>query len=312
MVEATDWSTFDVRSPGGKPLAIAALSASFYFDRPVNRIAAVVADAIEQYVSYVGARQLSVYLAASGIWKPWSARTLTKDLKHLRNFPKDDEGVNLHYDSPEVPGPFGVAFIATLLNESFESEAANLLRLDFPPDWLTEHPDQEVVDFVTGLLEAMPVQTANVGLTFKRTEASQSKAKAGVHAKLPRYLAFDPGYSSVRNNMRDHTFTAHWLNYVDQKLAASLGGLKQITAKLPDCEVRKVSTGVFIRGARLPPIGDSNRGAKDLGCLPDVARVLKPARARIHAFGTPDFDAQKWLDRLDKLTSGPWDNTRVP
>jgi hypothetical protein len=111
--------------------------------------------------------------------------------------------------------------------------------------------------------------------------------------------------------MREHTFTAHWLNYVDQKLAAKLGGLKQITAKLPDCEVNKLSSGVLIRGARLPPIGDANRGAKDLGCLPDVARVLAPVRCKIDGFGEPDFDSLKWLARLDKLPSRKWDNSRV-
>jgi hypothetical protein len=311
MYGEAEWSSFDVNGPSGRPLAIAALCASCYFDRPVDEIAAAAADAIERYLNYVGAKSLSVYLAPSGLWKPWSARTLANDLKRLRSFPADYEAAHINYDSPNVPGPFGVAFLATRLNEGFERARNNLLRLDFPANWLTEHPAQEVIDFMIGLLEAMPVQTANVGLAFKRTEASMSKAKEGVHSKLSRYLGFDPCYSDARDRMRDHTFTAHWLNYVDQRLAAKLGGLKQIASKLPDCEVRKVSAGVFIRGAKLPPIGDSNRGAKDIGCLPDVARVLKPARSQIRAFGTPDFDAQKWLARLDKLSSGPWDNSRV-
>jgi hypothetical protein len=311
MYGEAQWSSFDVTGPSGQPLAIAALCASCYFDRPVDEIAVAAAEAIERYVSYVGEEALSVYLAPSGLWKPWSTRTLASDLRRLRSFPADHEAAHINYDSPEVPGPFGVAFLATRLNESFERARDNLLRMDFPAFWLREHPAQEVIDFMIGLLETMPVQTASVGLAFKRTEASKSKAKQGVHSKLQRYLGFDPCYSDVRNSMRDHTFTAHWLNYVDQRLATKLGGLKQITAKLPDCQVHELSSGVLIRGAKLPPIGDCNRGAKDLGCLPDVARVLKPARSQIRAFGTPDFDAQQWLARLDKLTCGPWDNGRA-
>jgi hypothetical protein len=50
----------------------------------------------------------------------------------------------------------------------------------------------------------------------------------------------------------------------------------------------------------------------DLGLLPDAARVLKPLRAQISAFGDPNFDAGRWLARLDELPSRDWDNSHVP
>jgi hypothetical protein len=115
----------------------------------------------------------------------------------------------------------------------------------------------------------------------------------------------------VRDQLRDHIFTAHWLNYLNDNLAEKIGGYKAIAKVLEGARVKKLPAGVLIRGAELPPVGDVNRGAADLGCLPDVARALKPLRAEISAFGDPHFDAGQWLGRLDDLPSRPWSNRRA-
>ena len=66
----------------------------------------------------------------------------------------------------------------------------------------------------------------------------------------------------------------------------------------------------MIRGAHYPPIGDINRGAPDLGQIPEIARAMKPSRADIEAFGEPiaRFDGAAWLARFDERESLDWEN----
>ena len=110
-----------------------------------------------------------------------------------------------------------------------------------------------------------------------------------------------------------HTLTAHWLNYIDDGFAESRGGSNTIVKALPECDVRKLKKGVLIRGAKLPPIGDINRKALDLGRLPEVARLLKPTRLTLEgtpfAVKDPNFDATDWIERMDDLDPRPWDNS---
>ena len=311
MIPNAAWDDFTIEGHGGHPAAIAALSVFFYFDRPVHAIAAQVADGIERYVKFVGIGSLKSYSANSGYWKPLSQRRVNKDLSHLRDFPADHRGAHIDYDAGEggVPGTHGLALLATTLEDSFERKRNNLLRLDFPATWVDTHSFESFVDFVGTELETMCPQSANAGFAFKRTEGSMNAATRGVNRKLLRYLGFDPCYSDVRNSMRDRTFTAHWLNFLDNALATKLGGRDAITAALRGCEVRDLSCGVLVRAAKAPPVADSNRGAPDIGCLPDVARVLAPTRVEIKAFGEPNFDAMEWLSRLDDMPARPWNNT---
>ena len=313
MTIRTDLSGLEVVGGAGFRAAIPALCAFFYFDRPVHAIAAEAAGAIEQYVSYVGANALKSYSSNAGSWKALNTRKLAKDLDHLKAFPADHDGMHLDYDAGAggVPGDFGVALIATSLADQYEQTWANLLRFDFPATWLDAHPPDAFVGFVERLLAEIDVQTANVGFAFKRTEGSKADAIVGVNRKLPRYLGFDPCYSDVRRKMRNHTFTAHWINYVNLPLAEALGGTVAMQANLRGCTVREMPRGLLIRGARRPPVGDVNRDAVDIGCLPDVARVLKPLRTPIRAFGEPNFDASRWLARFDELASRPWDNANA-
>jgi hypothetical protein len=292
---------------------VPALCSFFWVGAYVHEVAEELAEGLERYIEFVGLQALKSYAAKSGIWKPMSKRQLDKDLKHLRDFPKDHEANHILYDAGEggQPGGFGVHISSNAYNDVFPDKAG-LMRFDLPPWWLGEHEVEEVIEFVAGMCELAHVQSAQVGLTFKTTPGSHSDAKPAVLAKLPRYYGFSPCDFSLRNEMLGHTLTAHWLNYVDDGLAATVGGADMIVGALRECDVRKLRKGVLIRGAKLPPIGDINRNAPDLGWLPDVARILKPTRVDIsttYLGKEGGFDAGKWIARMDDLDRRPWDNT---
>jgi len=308
----TGWTEFVVQHPKGRaPDAIAGLCTFFYFERSIREIAADVAAAIDLYVTYIGMDKLTHYTARSGFWKPMTARQLAKDLKNLRNFPHDHFGAHIGYDSEPVPGPYGVTLLSTVLADSFEVQRNNLLRFDYPPDWVGMECAAGVLELTQRLLELMKPQTCNAGLAFKRTEGTLDAANRGVNRLLPRYLGFDPCNSNARNSLRDRILSAHWLNYIDAPLVSACGGLAQLRAQLAGCEVKELAGGLLIQSAKLPPIGDINAGAPDIGCMPDVARALKPIRKDRAPLGDADFDGDSWLARLDELPARPWDNSKV-
>lgn len=309
-----DWEKFAVIDSDGDHAAVPALCGFFYFAAGVHEVAVELARSVERYVGLVGLAALKSYAAKSGDWKPMTGRQLDRDLKRLRDFPKDHRAVHVEYEAGEggEPGDFGLQIAAYAEDEDFVNRAS-LLRVDFPPRWLDGHDVEELIRFVSEICLLPHTQSAQVGLTFKSTTGSHGDAAAEILHKLPRYFGFSPSGFRLYDEILGHTFTAHWLNYVDNSLAAAVGGQRAIVKALPECDVRKLAKGVLIRGAKLPPIGDINRKAPDLGRLPEVARLLKPTRLDIEATylanEDPSFYAAKWIARLDDMDPRPWDNS---
>jgi hypothetical protein len=308
-----DWSKVEITSRSGLHPAVPAICGFFYFAAGVHEIAGELADSIERYIGFVGLSTLQSYAAKSGEWKPMTKRQLDRDMKLLRDFPQDHMAKHIRYDAGlgGVPSGFGVHLSAEVDDAIFPKKAG-LLRFDFPPRLSEGHDAEALIDLVSATCQMPHVQSAQVGLTFKTTPGSQRDAKPQILAKLTRYFGFSPCDFSTHNWMRGHTLTAHWLNYLDDPLSVTLGGPDAIVEALSECDVRKLTKGVLIRGAKLPPIGDINRKAPDLGWLPEVARVLKPTRVDISAtylgHEGPDFDATKWIQRMDDLDARSWDN----
>lgn len=307
------WKSFEITTLRGHQAAVPALCCFFYIDADVHSVAVDLAQCLERYVEFVGLDVLKSYPAKSGIWKPMNKRQLDKDLKHLRAFPKDHEASHIRYDAGEggQPGGFGVHISANVYDEIFPDKAG-LMRFDLPPEWLERNEVEALIEFVAKICQVAEVQSAQVGMTFKTTPGSHSDAKREILQKLPRFYGFSPCDFSLRNEMLGHTLTAHWLNYVNDDLAAKMGGKDSIVRALPDCDVRPLTKGVLIRGVKWPPIGDINRQAPDLGWLPEVARVLKPTRVDIlttYLGKESSFDATKWTSRFDDLANRPWDNS---
>ncbi|SAK74050.1 hypothetical protein AWB79_04311 [Caballeronia hypogeia] len=311
-MKTLNWNKFEITTLRGHHAAVPALCCFFYMDGYVHEIAGELARGVERYIEFVGLDSLKSYASRSGVWKPMSKRQLDKDLRHLRDFPKDHIADHIRYDAGEggQPGGFGVHISTDVYNDLFPNQAG-LMRFDLPPQWLDEHEVEDVIEFVSDVCQIAHVQSGQVGLSFKTTPGSQSTAKPEILKMLPRYFGFSPCDFSLRDHMGGHTLTAHWLNYVNDALAAMAGGEETIVRALPDCEVRKLPKGVLIRGAKLPPIGDINRKAPDLGWLPEVARILKPTRVDISTtfLGQEDFDAVHWIERMDDLYTRPWDNS---
>ena len=106
--------------------------------------------------------------------------------------------------------------------------------------------------------------------------------------------------------MKGHSPSAHWINLINNDLMEKIGGFDHIRKTLPEAvELIRLNSGLLIKGAKKPPIGDVNRKAKDIGYLPDVARLLKPVRVHLSALGNKEIDGEEWLARFDDRESIP-------
>src|SRR5690606_28046073 len=132
---------------------------------------------------------------------------------------------------------------------------------------------------------------------------------------LKKYIGLNLCDHDLYEIMRDHTFSASWLTYLDDGMAHELGGPDAIKEALPKEAFRKLDKGLLLRAARLPPLGDCDRKAPDIGCLPSIARLLKPTRLDIEdtylSSHGPDFDSTEWIERFDALEDRPWDNAHT-
>ncbi|MBI3380498.1 MAG: DUF3396 domain-containing protein [Aquabacterium sp.] len=294
----------------GYCLARPTLSVFLYSDVPVHQLGPHAAAAIEAYIQFIGADVLKVCVGNNGELRPLTARKVAKDLKQLRQFPAELAAAWIEYDADPQGwvGDFGLLLYATnfaVVEHGPSSD--NLLRLDFPAAFAEQIGIDAFIDFLLRLVKLFPIESGNAGLTFKRTSWTEGTATEHVNRLLPRYLAFDPCYQDVQQDLRGRTTWAHWINLLGAGLAQGLGGTARIAAALPGADVRELpGGGCFIRNAMRPPVGDVNRQAPDIGLMPACARLLQPTRVRLTGLGDPEFEPEPWLARFDAMPARDW------
>jgi hypothetical protein len=284
------------------------LSLALYSEVPLPALGPAVADVLEQYLAFVPPKSLETYYAANGTYKKLTPRVMTSTLKTLRAVPKGYSFFEFHFgQGPEGGvGLYAAHFVGTLLADPKRYPLeTNLLTLEFPADQLERAPEADFIGFVARAAETFPYVSGNAGYAFQHPQTFSSEARKAIGALMPRYLGFDPSYPHCRDEMRGHSPSADWINLIGPTLVDQLGGAATVRAALPAAvEVRPAGAGLLIRGATRPPVGDVNRGAKDIEFLPDVARLLRPVRFEISGFQAA-VDAAAWLARFDSLPSVP-------
>lgn len=282
--------------------------AAYYLTADLRSAGIQIAEVIRQYIRFVGTGALTYFLAENGTFKPLDDRRLQRDLGLLGALPARPD-LSWEYSSAGDGGvgDWRIRIFAADPDEDFP-ELTSLVRLEFPADAVDRLQLERLVQFIAAAAGALRPQWANAGWGFKRAEPFATEARKAVNQLLPRYLGFDPGFDLAALSMRDHALGAYWLNFLDESLFAKCGGEDTLRDTAPGVQVQRSGSTVMIRASRVPPIGDSNRNAPDLGCMPGVARFLRPVRVALEGLGDDRFDVRSWLARLDDRPSLPWDN----
>jgi hypothetical protein len=285
------------------------ISLIFFLDEPLEVSCSAVADLIDLFFFTVPRATLRSYLAKNGYYKPLTDRQITKDLKMLRNLPADYQGYTLSYSEAEfgAAGAYAIDFKA-MAPHPIAPDSSNLVRVAFPEDVLDSWGEPRFLQLITDAAQCLPFSSGYAGFAFHRS-AFESESIAEIVRWLPRYLGFDPSEHLGMLWMKGHTYSSQWINLLGPQLTETLGGLETIEAGLAQAEVKPLRNGVWIRGARLPPVGDVNHGADDIGQLPNIARLLLRVRCPNLRFLYTESDAMEWLARYDELPARGWDNS---
>lgn len=284
---------------------------TLYSDLPISEIGPNAANAIEYFLAAIPAGTLRTFLANNGYHKILTAAKVKKDLKELRAMDSSYKGHRLEY-TEGIGGDVGT--FAVRLDAAQPSPGApalaQCLRFDFPHEIVIHLGADRMVDLICELAVRFPYSSGSAGYSFNRSGQDEVYEAQEVNAMLKRYSGFEAGDPDMWWYMRGCTPRPQWLNLVGPVVASQLGGIEAIRLKLPDCEFRQVGGGWMIRSARLPIIGDENRRATDIGCLPDVARALSATRVKLNLINDdPEvFDLMKWLAAFDERTSKDWEN----
>ena len=283
------------------------VTVNFCFALDTPDVSHTVADAIEAYIAFVPPNVLESYAAANGEYAPLTQRVLTRHLKKLRATDAALVEIDYHQGDPGDLGLHAMLFESDYLDPELSNQT-NLLRLEFPYNVLQSVGMDRVLIFVEETAGKLPFQSGFASYAFRYLGSFENDAEPQIAALLPRYLAIDPSYEFLAGEMRDHTPDAHWITFLSHELLGPLGGNDALLAAVPGAEVRHLENGVMIRAAKFPPIGDVNRQARDIGCLPDLARFMLPTRYTIDWMYHDGFDTEAWLARYDERDSEPWEN----
>jgi hypothetical protein len=306
----------------GKPCTTVTpgLAVVLYTDVALSTATAAAADVLEAYLDFVPAHALAATFvfgddAHGDALLPFDAQRRQQLLHDLRDGPPcvDDEGWDFVLTGAldgQASG-HGVRFRGTTVPDPEDyPDETSLLRLELPWNLLDTVDVEAVVDFIHRVARLFPFCTGHAGFSFHNTVVFEAQARAEVATLVPQLLGFDSAYDWMSVYMGGHAAPAHWVQLLDTRSVERLGGRARLAAALPKCRLTDLPNGLMIRAAKLPPVGDTTRGAADLGRLPALARALAPlAYDDPSEVGLGDEAAgNAYLRRFDSLEPGAWNN----
>lgn len=291
---------------------------TMYSVAPLAAVMSATADALESYLGYVAPGALASQFDDSeeeAEMLAFDADAQRELLDRLRAGPEPDDdenqGVSLFGTGDGQAGNHGFHFAGIEVEQLKEGDKdASMLRLELPWDLPAQEGPDAVAAFIAQVAGMFPFCCGNAGLSFSYAAVATEEAIETLQKLLPRYAGFDSMFGAAYLKMRDKSPPAHWINLLDGRLIAALGGEKTLHPALAGCELRGIGKGLMIRAARVPPVVDVNWHGTDIGRLPDVARAILPVRLDAGMF-TPMGNEERglaWLARFDALTSGDWNN----
>jgi len=281
------------------------ISLCLLYSEPASTIGPAIAAILEEYVRFIQDGALQTYISNDGTWKPLTKRAYNALLGRLRGT-RIGEYAEFHLGQEPLAnvGHFGAHFSGSpLSNKTFHSEDC-ILYLEFPFDVSQFTTLAEFEAFVHRIAASLDFDSGYCGYAFKHLHLTFRRDAFKEIAKLAlRYIGLDISNYLIRMDARHCVCNLSWLNLFGKQITAKLGGVDYIQSQLPETmSIIKIPSGILIRAAKTPIIGDVNRGAKDALVLRTLAELTKPVRLNVENIGPDAKDfAERWLSRFDSL-----------
>lgn len=297
------------------------ITLALYSSAKLTEVMAATAGVITEYLEFIPSNSIlttfqpGVDEYSPGSWLPFDDAMRIQLIAELRAgyalSEEDGYGFVLSATTDGQAGDYGISFGGVEICNDDDENETSLLRLNFPLNFFDTTSIEALVNFIECVSGLFPYCCGNAGMSFNYTVSWVPEAREKIHKLLVRFIGFDSAHDSAQLEMRGKSPSAHWINILDYSLIKALGGEDKLIKELGQCEVKRLANGLLIRAASFPPIADLNRGALDIGCMPVVAKVLKPIRFCDGLFaGLEDAETgNAWLERFDNLQSKNWDNS---
>lgn len=280
------------------------ISLCLWYAEPAQTLATAIADILEEYIAFIPPGSLQTYLSPKGEWKVMSIKKLDLTLRNLRTV-GPGEYFDFHFGQAPVRnvGRFAAHFYGSPLDDEILVNEDNMLYLEFPDDFLESVSADDFVTFIYKVAAMREFDSGYCGYAFQHLFMSLRKESfLDISHKAMRYLGFDISSDRFRLYSRHRVCNISWLTLLGKEITEGLGGVSAIQEALPSSiGIQEVGSGVMIRAADIPIVGDVNRGAEDAAPLKHLAKLTKRLRAEVENLGPDDPTfAERWMTRFDR------------
>ncbi|OJH42370.1 type VI immunity family protein [Cystobacter ferrugineus] len=280
------------------------LSLAMYYGKPLHEMVDAVERVVRTYLQFIPEGAITA-LCGTNAWGAFSTSRLQRQIKKLHSRSVDYTNIDLG-SGPLLAseGPYGWHLNGgNLSSVDIRPNNSNVCIHEFPPEELNRVGVQQMVDWVVSIAEQHPFETGQFGYAFNQLQRTwTSQADEFVGGVAMRFLGFDILDPALAREARGLVPNCSWLNLLGDGVVERLGGEQAIRHALSSAvQVRRISGGLLLRAGELPPIGDVNRRAPDLGPVREVARLTRPLRVtkRVLFYGTEEF-RNAWVHRFDE------------
>lgn len=279
------------------------LGLAMYYGQPLHQIAPAVDRMVQAYLDFIPKGSITA-LGGTSQWGAFSPARLQRQLKQLRS--KAVDYTNIDLDSGSLlasAGPYGWHLDGgNLSNVEVRPNNANVCIHEFPHDEIERVGSQQMVDWVVSVAEIAPFETGQFGYSFNQLQRTwTTEADEFIGRVAMRFRGFDILDPNLAREARGLVPNCSWLTLLGDSVVEKLGGERAIRSGVSSAvTVRRIDGGLFLLAGDLPPVGDVNRRALDLGPVKEVARVTRPARVSrgVLFYGSEDFRTD-WVNRFD-------------
>ena len=280
-------------------VARSAYTMAFYGDTAVNQFGMEI---VKQWLQLLSGKTDAYFIDLDAHqFRKITPRVLARLEKALEKLDKEMQ----RYMFKDGPG-LSVQDHALELALGPSPKGAKRVNLAFPIDYPEAKGPGEIIRLFTDWVDRFPFKHGSAGYGFDYGWSElEVEARPRMFALARRYLGFDLRDRSTETLLRERFKGPGWLTFIEHELLESLGGVPRIDATLtPDVQRISSRRGVILRAGNLPPIGDINRGAEDLGPLRQVNRFIAPRRLNdwvdSAVFRADELNANEWFSRLEK------------
>jgi hypothetical protein len=283
------------------------LALAVYYATPLHKMVEAVEAMIDAFLMQIPENSITAICGTTS-WSKFSTAGLKRQLKRLQS--KDVDYTNIDLGSGDLlasEGPYGLHVNGgNLANTLVRPNNTNVIYFEFPPDELSRVGSASMVEWVVGIVESHPFESAQFGFSFNQLQRTWTQEADSFVGNLAMSLqGFDVLEPALARVARGYLPNCSWLTILGEGLLEQLGGTQQLSKTFgPEIEQRLLKGGVLVQSGDSPAIGDVDGRSEDLRLIRVVAQATRPVRIVNRAsnpvllYGSESFRSN-WLNRFD-------------